>query len=180
MEVLYRDHGNEAGATVINTLPVRRIVNGVGFLLSSVSLGFAYYLQYAENLQPCPLCALQRVLVAVIGMAFLTTALWNSDPRRARNRGAVIVMIAALGLGAASYELWLQAQSTISPNLCLPPLNLLLATSALGEALSAIMRNPIGCNSVEWTFLGLNLPVWSGLGFAILAGLGLISRRACH
>jgi disulfide bond formation protein DsbB len=174
LEALYDDR--EADSS-IRRVPFRCVVNGLGFLLCVAILSLAYYLQYAKNLQPCPLCTFQRLVIAVMGVVFLASALWNPGPRAIRNGTTMIVTMAVLGLVAAGYQVWLQAQTTFSPAYCLPPLNYLLAAFPPAEALKIITSNPVGCNEISWTFLGLSFPAWNGMGFAVLGALALSSHR---
>jgi hypothetical protein len=46
--------------TRLPPLPSRRTLNGAGFGFCVSVLSLAYYLQYVEGLQPCPLCVLHE------------------------------------------------------------------------------------------------------------------------
>jgi disulfide bond formation protein DsbB len=43
----------------------QRGFNTAGFLVCACLLGFAYYLQFHEDLDPCPLCIFQRVVFII-------------------------------------------------------------------------------------------------------------------
>ncbi len=177
LDHLYSVPGDEAAPTVARRLPMRRLLCALGFIVSAAMLGMTYYLQYAENLQPCPLCSMQRLLVGVMGIAFLTTALWNPKTRIAHKRGTFIALGAVVGIASVSYQLWFQAQPTDASLLCLPPLHYVIAAYPPSEVVDMTLRNPVGCNVTEWTFLGLNHYAWNAVGFAALCGLALGSRR---
>ncbi len=72
-------------------------------------MGWALWLQYGLGLEPCPLCAFQRIAVSVVGVIFLVAFIHNP-----RNLGAAIyaglVLIVAGGGGAlAARHVWLQS-----------------------------------------------------------------------
>ena len=58
----------------------RRAGNAIAALLCFALLGFAYYLQHFQGLEPCPLCIFQRVAVAALGVAFLIAAVFPARP----------------------------------------------------------------------------------------------------
>src|SRR5512144_913491 len=89
-------------------LPPRRAAYFLGFLICAGLMGWALWLQYRLGLEPCPLCALQRVAVIGLGIVFLVAGLHN--PRRA---GAMVYAISALliggfGLATAARHVWIQ------------------------------------------------------------------------
>jgi disulfide bond formation protein DsbB len=49
----------------------------------------ALYFQYVMQLEPCPLCILQRIFVIVVGLILLAGAIHN--PGITQNRGQIIV-----------------------------------------------------------------------------------------
>jgi hypothetical protein len=61
-------------------LPPRRPAYLVGFLVCAALMAWAFWLQYGEGLEPCPLCMFQRVAVSAVGVVFLIAAIHN--PRR--------------------------------------------------------------------------------------------------
>ena len=177
LDHLYGVPGGETDEVVARRWSVRRLLCTLGFIVSATMLGIAYHLQYAENLQPCPLCSMQRLLVGIMGIAFLTTALWNPKTRIARKRGTLIALAAIVGIASVSYQLWFKTQPVDASLLCLPPLHYVIAAFPPGEVVDLTLRNPISCNSTEWTFLNLNHYAWNFVGFATLCVLALGSRR---
>ena len=57
-----------------NWLPSRRAGYILGFAVCAALLSYAFYLQYALDLEPCPLCMFQRVVLVAMGAVFLTAA----------------------------------------------------------------------------------------------------------
>ena len=71
----------------------------------------AYYFQYVEGLQPCPLCIVQRLAVFLIGVFALLLAVTNVKPATLLNRifnGSGLAS-AVLGFIAAGRQVWLQS-----------------------------------------------------------------------
>lgn len=147
----------------------RRPLNLTGFAICALLLAAAYFMQYVQGLEPCPLCIFQRVGVLILGLVFLAAALHHP-----RGRGAwgysVAVAAAALGGGAVSARhVWLQSLPPDQVPACGPGLNYLLDTFPLTEALALVFRGSGECAEVD-LLLGLSIPLWTLFAFI---GLGL-------
>lgn len=158
-------------------LPSRRVINSLGFAACLFMLGFAYYLQYNSGLQPCPLCIVQRLIVAILGITFLTAAIHNPGRRGARRYGVLLLLVAVTGAVAAGYQVWLQSLAQDTGAFCLPPLDYLLGSFPLTEAITMILKSPGGCGEIQWTFAGLSIPAWTGVAFAGLGATGIMHNQ---
>ena len=58
-------------------LPPRRIGYALGCCVCLGLMAYALYLQYVLDLEPCPLCILQRVCVSAMGLVFLVAFFHN-------------------------------------------------------------------------------------------------------
>ena len=75
-----------------------RYLNLLVALICAALLGYAYWLQYTQFLDPCPLCIFQRVAFFALGLLTLVAALHNPG-RRGRTFYAVLGgFFASLGL----------------------------------------------------------------------------------
>lgn len=141
-------------------------------------VGYAMFLQFTQDLEPCPLCILQRY-------AFMLVALWAGiaaalpSVRASRMAASLGVLCALIGAGIAAWHVKLQL---FPPEVtaCGPGLAYLLAELPLGRALPRIFQGGGDCSVVDWSFLGLSMPAWSlvwlvVLGTALVVGL---RRRA--
>jgi disulfide bond formation protein DsbB len=153
------------------------IGNGLGACACAFLLGVSYYLEYMEGFQPCPLCLVQRLLIAILGLLFLTATSWRLRQRTGRRLGKAIVLLTLLGAAAAGYQLWLQHYMASTLATCLPPLAYLLSAFPPAEAFSLILKNPAGCNDIQWIFMGLSLPAWTSVSFVGFGVLGYVSNR---
>ena len=72
-----------------------------GFAICAGLLAFAYYLQYVELQDPCPLCMVQRVAFYVLGAIYLVAALHGPGRRGVLLYGLAAFIVAALGAAVA-------------------------------------------------------------------------------
>ena len=87
----------------------RRLGNAFGFFICAALLGYGFYLQFAMDLQPCPLCILQRLCLFATGVMFLLAALHDPLKRWAAHLyGGLICACALVGLSIATRHVWLQ------------------------------------------------------------------------
>jgi disulfide bond formation protein DsbB len=133
-------------------------------------LAFGYYLQFEKGLEPCPLCILQRLVLAAIGIAFLVAAIHHPAKRWASTTyGGVIFCIALIGIGVAGRHVWLQHTPEALRPACGPGLEYLFSTFGPIGSLSRILRGSGECGNVDWTLLGLSIPEWTLGAFIVFA-----------
>jgi Disulfide bond formation protein DsbB len=151
----------------------RRLVYAAGFLACASLLGFAYYLQHFEALEPCPLCSFQRLAMIGLGLVFLLAAWHNPGKVGARIWSGLIAISALTGAGIAARHVWLQH---LPPNRvpdCGPSLDYIFETFPFSKALKMVFQGSGECATVDWSLLGLSMPIWVLLAFLILGGLGV-------
>ena len=160
-------------------LPPRRPAYLLGFLVCAGLMGWALWLQYGMGLDPCPLCALQRIAVIAIGIVFLIAGLHNpgrtgaavyaGSDRHHRRRSASSPRCGTCGssrcprarcppAGWASTTCWRRCRST--------------------DVLSRVFKGSGECAEQAWVFLGLAIPSWTFVFFVamIAAAFALIRR----
>ena len=146
-----------------------------GFALCAALLAYALYVQFGMLMMPCPLCILQRIAFAALGIVFLVGGLHAPKGRVGRAVYGLLAFIpAAAGAGVAARHVWLQS---------LPPSEVPLCTSmgldymieAMGpmSALAKVLEGSGECAKVDWTFLGMSMPAWTLVWFVGLA-LGVL------
>jgi disulfide bond formation protein DsbB len=152
----------------------RRPGNVLGLGACVGMLAFAYYLQFAKGIEPCPLCILQRAAVAAIGLGFLSAALHHPLHRWAAYLyGGVIAAIALAGESVAVRQVWLQHTPESMRPACGPGIEFLLNTFGPLEGLRRIFHGSGECGTVDWTFLSLSIAEWNLITFVVLAGYAL-------
>ncbi len=129
-------------------------------------LGFGYYLQFAKELEPCPMCMTQRFIY--MGLVFIAfVSLFNSQSRGYRRTFAALGgILAIVGLGVASRQVWLQHLPADQVPACGPGFNYIVDSFPLLEAIEIMFKGNGNCAEVVWTFLGLSIPEWSLMAFA--------------
>lgn len=144
----------------------------IGFLVCTGLILIALYLQYFVNLEPCPLCMLQRVAFITVGILFLLGALHG--PKRLGTRVYAFLALLAnfTGLGLAMRHVYLQYNPPEYVS-CAGDFYSQLERIPLGRLISNALRATGDCSKVDWTLLHLSIAEWSLIWFAILAVLGL-------
>ena len=151
-----------------------RLRAALGAAICAALLGFGYYLQYVEGLNPCPLCLVQRGFFYAVMAAFVVAAL---HPRR------IYLWIAALltlgGIAAAGRQVWLQHLPAEKVPACGPDLYFMLENFPLARTLSTLIKGTGECAVVDWKFLGLSIAGWALVWFVALGlyAVWLAARR---
>ena len=144
----------------------------IGFLACSGLILIALYLQHFQNLEPCPLCMLQRVAFIALGLVFLIGALHG--PGKTGNRVyALVSLIPALtGLGLEVRHVWLQYYPPEYVS-CAGDFYSQLERMPLGRLISNALRATGDCSKVDWTMLHLSVAEWSLIWFVLLTIVSL-------
>jgi len=159
-------------------LPSRRPAYFLGFLICAGLMGWALWLQYGEGLEPCPLCALQRVAVIAIGIVFLVAALHNPARTGATVYAIITLLIGGFGIATAARHVWIQSLPKGEVPACGMGLNYMLETMPLAEVLTKVFKGSGECAETAWTFLGLAIPSWTFVFFvAMVAAAFAVARR---
>jgi protein dithiol:quinone oxidoreductase len=144
----------------------------LGFLVCAGLIGFALYLQYFQNEEPCPLCIFQRVAFMALGAVFLVAALHGPARIGAAVYGSLLLVVAAGGGAIAARHVWLQHLPRHLVPECGPDLAYMMRKFPLSEVLGKVLAGSGQCAEVGWKFLGLSIAEWSLAWFVVL---GLLS-----
>jgi disulfide bond formation protein DsbB len=159
-------------------LPPRRIGYVLGFFVCLGLLGYAYYLQYGEGLDPCPLCILQRVAVAGMGLVFLVAVFHNPGRIGATIYAVLQLAIGGAGAAVALRQVWLQSLPKDQVPACGMSLNYMLDTLPLAETVKKVFLGSGECAEKGWVFLHLSIAGWTLVFFiAMIAASFALSRR---
>jgi disulfide bond formation protein DsbB len=154
----------------------RRSANSLGFMVCALGLGYAYFVQVGQGVEPCPLCIFQRLALLAVGLLFLLAALHNPQDWGAKVYGVLIDLAATVGLLIAGRHVWIQNLPPEEAPRCGPGLDYMLQNFPLGEALREVLTGSGECAKVDWTLLGLSMPVWNILLFFGLGAFGLMAN----
>jgi disulfide bond formation protein DsbB len=148
-------------------------------LACAALLGFGYYLQYVEGLNPCPLCLVQRGFFYAVAATCVIAALHAPQAWGRTVYGFVAALFAAGGFAAAARQVWLQHLPPERVPQCGPDLYFMLENFPLSRVLRTLVQGTGECAVVDWTFLGFSIAEWSLGWFALffLYALWLAARR---
>lgn len=130
-------------------------------------LGFGLYLQHVQNLEPCPLCILQRYAFIAVAAFAICSAVQNPSKWGKRIYAGGMGLISLAGLVVAGRQIWLQHHPQ-TLNTCGPDLGYMLNSFPLSQALPMLFRGEGDCSKIDWTFLSFSIAQWSALCFAII------------
>ena len=136
-------------------------------------LSYGYYLEYFQDLVPCPMCIFQRLCyLAVATIALIGTI---HGPKRVGGMVYTILIsiVAMTGAGIAGRQTWLQH---LPPDLvpeCGPGLEFMLEMYPVLETIKRSLVGTGDCAEVSWTFLTLSIAEWSLVVFVGLAVLAI-------
>lgn len=151
-----------------------RLGYALGFAACAALLAFAYYLQYVEHQEPCPLCMIQRVAFLDMMVVFGVAALHGPARRGAWVYSGLLAVMATLGGAVAGRQVWLQHLPPDQVPACGPGLDYMLEQFPLSEALQKIFAGSGECAEAGWRFLGLTIAGWSLVWFVVLGVLALV------
>ncbi|MDR1853917.1 MAG: disulfide bond formation protein B [Azoarcus sp.] len=136
----------------------------------------ALYLQGVVHVYPCPLCIMQRYALTGIGLVALVAAVHG---RAGRIYGALVVVVALLGVGVAVRQTWLQLYPS-EALACGPGLSRFVNDLPFAQWWPEFYESLGDCGAVEWTLLGLSIANWGLITFVgvTVVTLWLILRRA--
>jgi protein dithiol:quinone oxidoreductase len=141
-----------------------------GAAVCALLLGFGYFLQYGQGLDPCPLCQVQRAFYYLVGGAFLVGAVHG---RFFPAYGSLAALFAIGGIGTAGRQVWLQHLPPDKVPQCGPDLEFMLKNLPLSRTLEKLFTGTGECAVVDWSFLGLSIAEWSLGWFLVLFGYAI-------
>src|SRR5438045_1870681 len=86
----------------------QRAMYFIGFIVVSILLAGAAYLELYQGVLPCPLCMLQRVILAMLGVMFLLGIVWSDNKVGHIFIGFLSVMLSIAGVVISGRQVWLQ------------------------------------------------------------------------
>ena len=137
-------------------------------LIIAFCLGVAYFAEFYQGINPCPLCLLQRYLFMLVGVFALLA--WVQGPGRiGRLVYAIFIWLGSLGGAALSArQIYLQMQPPGANEVCLPGLDYLLQTMHWVDVLRLVITGSPECGTIQWRLLGMSMADWSMIIFVII------------
>ena len=136
-------------------------------------MAVALYMEHAMELEPCPMCIMQRVMVIATAIVALLAAIHGPGTTGIKVYGGLSVLTAAIGGSISARQIWLQSLPEDQVPACGPGLDYLLDVFPLTEVLTMVLSGDGTCAEVVWQFLGLSIPAWTLIGFIGLISIGI-------
>jgi disulfide bond formation protein DsbB len=133
----------------------------------------ALYFQYGLHMHPCPLCITQRIFVFAVSLCALIAVLHNPAALGRRIYAGLGIITAGAGLAVAARHVWIQSLPEDQVPACGPGLAYMFDAFPLGDAINLLLRGDGNCADASWSLLGLSMPAWVAVCFAVLIGLNL-------
>ncbi|MBI3716010.1 MAG: disulfide bond formation protein B [Betaproteobacteria bacterium] len=147
---------------------VRAAFGGVAILCIGL-LAVAYYAQHGpQHQQPCPFCILQRYAFLGIALVCAVAAVHGPGPRGTRWYAGLAACFALAGLTLAS---WLLLKGSTMKSCLGDPVALFVNGLPTAAWWDDFFWATGGCGDVYPPILGLTVPVWACVWFALFSGL---------
>ncbi len=136
-------------------------------LLCTALLGGTYLLEYGFNIEPCPLCLLQRYVLFGIVLLF-----WLGVLQAYKNFWRLlycflITLFSGVGAFISGRHLWIQYLTPPDEvGGCIAGFEQLFAYKPFFEALSELFNASKDCAKIDFTILQLPLSAWSLISFS--------------
>ena len=126
------------------------------------------YMQEELGLEPCPMCVLSRYTFIAIGVVSLAAAIHGPRGAALKAYAIVVAVLGAVGIGISARHSFLQH---FPPKIetCGADLGFMIQNMPFSKAFPKIFAGTGSCTAVDWTFLGLSIPEWAGVWFALMA-----------
>ncbi|MHC8307962.1 disulfide bond formation protein B [Pseudomonas sp. PB3P13] len=138
------------------------------FIAGSMALGVSYYLEYAVGLQPCGLCLLQRVCLAMLTGVCLLASVHGP----ARFGTFVYWFLGLMASLAGTVTAWRQVLLQTDPAkqfaTCPTDLSELFATTPWTCVVQRLFAGAADCGRISWTLFDLSIAEWSLLFFVAI------------
>ncbi len=154
-----------------------RLVFSALFMGCAGLLGFGYYLQYVDGLEPCNLCIFERVCFAAVALMALVGLIHGSRGKASRVYHGLGAIPALIGTGIALRHVWLQHLPPSEVPECGPGLDFLMRAFPLQDVIQTVLKGSGDCAEVVWQLLGLSIPAWAPvcfLGLLLINVAGLL------
>jgi len=143
-----------------------RSLFSLAFLACASIVGATVYLGPVVDAAPCPMCLLQRVLMAVSSAVCLLAALHAPGKAGWRIYAGFLLLFSAFGASGAARQVCLQALSPQGMAAALEILHYLMETQTCLKVMVMVLAGSAGCSEINWSLFGISLPEWSLLAFS--------------
>ena len=145
----------------------------IAIAIAAVLSSGAQFMEHVLKLEPCPLCLMQRIWVMIGGIGALIAL---ADKPTRIGYPAFALLAALAGAAFAIRQLYLQSLPPDAVPACGPGLAYMFEVFPFADVLKAMTFGTGNCAEVQ-KVLGVTIPLWSLLGFAVLAATSVLWWR---
>ncbi len=138
-----------------------------GFLITLGMIGTALFFQYYMELDPCPLCIVQRVIVLMLAVVFLLAFIQGPKSWGRRVYGFLLMLVSLTGLGVSGRHIWLQHLPKDQIPECGPGLEFWMNNLPATEVFEKLFKGTGECAEVVWSLFGLSIPEMTFIAFSL-------------
>ena len=153
-------------------IPLRAVFAAIAVVAFSLIATAIFYFQDQLGLDPCPMCILSRYTFIAIGIVALAAAIHGPRPRAPKVYASIVALFAVVGIGISMRHSYLQHFPPATES-CGGDLEMLVNTLPLTQALPRIFAGTGSCSAVDWKMLGLSIPEWALVWFAVFGAAAL-------
>jgi len=162
--------GYRAGSVFARLFHDQRLGNFAGFIACAGLMAYALFAEHVLGFEPCPLCIFQRMGVTALGVIFLIAALHHpSSIRGARVYGVLLLLVSAFPGYVAGRHVYIQSLPFGSVPACGASLDYMMEVFPFLTVLRKVLFGAGECQKIDWSFLGLSMPVWVLISVIVLA-----------
>jgi disulfide bond formation protein DsbB len=141
----------------------------MGFITCIALLTSAYYFQFFLNMEPCPLCIMQRIATLMVALGYLAGFFLVERPLGLLIASGWTLLASFFGIYLAHHHNWLQNLPADQVPSCGPSLEYMLDAFPIMEVITVLLRGNGNCAEVSWSFAGISMPGWLLIFFVSFA-----------
>ena len=153
-------------------IPIRAVFAAILVGCAALLAAAILYFQEQLGLDPCPMCILSRYCFIAIGVVALVGLIHGPRGRAPKVYASIIALFAVVGVGISMRHSYLQHFPPATES-CGSDLEFLMNTLPLTQALPKIFAGTGSCSQADWKMLGLSIPEWALVWFAIFGAAAL-------
>lgn len=129
------------------------------FIICAAVIAYAYYSQYYLDAIPCPLCIVQRLVIAAIGLLALIFGIFSVSGILNKICSLIIAGVAIFGISVAKRHLYLMnLPPDQQPLSCGMPLEIQFERLPFRSFLHYVLQGDAECGKVNWLVFGMKGP----------------------
>ncbi|MFT7371756.1 MAG: disulfide bond formation protein DsbB [Oleiphilaceae bacterium] len=146
-----------------------KLLSMTGFITCVALLAAAYYFEFALEMEPCPLCIMQRVATLMVALGCLASFFLTERPIALLIASGWTLLSSFFGIYLTHHHNWLQNLPADQVPSCGPSLEYMLDAFPIMEVVTVLLRGNGNCAEISWSFAGLSMPSLLMIFFIVFA-----------